>query len=145
VTGLYKAFFVPFFDGEGVAIPVSRDEKFIKTLISQEMAFFSSLINFQSPEPSDRDWVELYDSEALEKATKYKFLDARIKECQREMDEIKQEILKKVKSPRMSVNGVKIQKIFRSGNIDYKAIPELKNINLEIYRKPSSEYWKITV
>lgn len=35
------------------------------------------------------------------------------------------------------------QKIERPGTIDYKSIPELKNVNTELYRKKGSSYWKL--
>lgn len=35
------------------------------------------------------------------------------------------------------------QKIERKGTVDYSLIPELKNVNLELYRKSDSTYWKL--
>jgi hypothetical protein len=40
-------------------------------------------------------------------------------------------------------NGVRCQKINRKGSIDYEKIPLLQGLDLEPYRKESSEYWKI--
>ena len=40
-------------------------------------------------------------------------------------------------------NGVKIQKIVRKGAIEYKDIPELKDIDLEKFRKQPVESWRI--
>lgn len=39
--------------------------------------------------------------------------------------------------------GVKVEAIERKGAIEYKAIPELADINLEDYRKPASVYWTV--
>jgi hypothetical protein len=39
--------------------------------------------------------------------------------------------------------GVKVSKVVKKGNVDYKSIPILKEIDLEEYRKPPSEYWMI--
>lgn len=39
--------------------------------------------------------------------------------------------------------GVKVIHVTRKGSVDYKSIPELKNVDLEAYRKPPSEYWSI--
>jgi hypothetical protein len=36
-----------------------------------------------------------------------------------------------------------MEQILRKGTIDYSAIPEIKHIDLETYRKPSTSYWKI--
>jgi hypothetical protein len=40
--------------------------------------------------------------------------------------------------------GVTVQKVTRKGNIEYDKIEELKTVNLDAYRKESSDYWKIT-
>jgi len=41
--------------------------------------------------------------------------------------------------------GVFVTKVQRKGTIDYSSIPELKGVDLEKYRKCSSEYWKISI
>lgn len=40
--------------------------------------------------------------------------------------------------------GVKAQKIIRNGSVQYSEIPELIGVDLEKYRKPQSESWRIT-
>jgi hypothetical protein len=39
--------------------------------------------------------------------------------------------------------GIKVSKIVRKGNIDYSIVHELNGVNLERYRKPPTECWKI--
>lgn len=41
--------------------------------------------------------------------------------------------------------GIRYEKTSRKGNIDYSKIPELKNIDLEQYRKPTTEFFRITL
>lgn len=44
------------FDGEnGVVLPCLKDEKYCEGLISNELAFLASVINFEPPEACDRD------------------------------------------------------------------------------------------
>lgn len=43
-----------------------------------------------------------------------------------------------------SCGGHTVLKVVRKGSVDYKKIPELEGINLEIYRKPSTSYWKFS-
>lgn len=40
--------------------------------------------------------------------------------------------------------GLKLRKIVRQGSIDPGLIPELWNINLDIYRKSPTEYWQVS-
>lgn len=41
--------------------------------------------------------------------------------------------------------GIRAQYITRNGNIDYSSVPQLIDVDLEKYRKPASESWRITV
>ena len=41
--------------------------------------------------------------------------------------------------------GIIIEKIIRRGNIDYGMIPELSSLDLEKFRKPSTESYRFTV
>lgn len=40
-------------------------------------------------------------------------------------------------------NGIKLSSYLRKGSVEYSRIPEIKNIDLEQYRKPSSLCWKV--
>jgi len=40
--------------------------------------------------------------------------------------------------------GIKLRKMSRKGNIEIGLIPELWGIDLEAYRKPSTEYWQVS-
>ena len=40
--------------------------------------------------------------------------------------------------------GVRVEKITRKGSVDYSAVPDLIGIDLDQYRKPASESWRIT-
>jgi hypothetical protein len=40
--------------------------------------------------------------------------------------------------------GFKYECSTRAGTVDYKAIPQLKGVNLDMYRKPASVMWKLS-
>ena len=40
--------------------------------------------------------------------------------------------------------GIKVEKNSRKGNVDYTLIQELKNLDLDQYRKPSFDVWRIS-
>jgi hypothetical protein len=40
--------------------------------------------------------------------------------------------------------GISLCQIQRKGNVDYAKIPELKNVNLDKYRKESINSWRIS-
>lgn len=40
--------------------------------------------------------------------------------------------------------GFKLEQIVRKGSVDYKAIPEIQDVDLDRYRKADSMYWKLS-
>ena len=40
--------------------------------------------------------------------------------------------------------GIKLRKMSRKGNVEVGLIPELWGIDLDTYRKPSTEYWQVS-
>lgn len=53
------------------------------------------------------------------------------------------EELKKISDESSIGGGFVFESITRKGTIDYKSIPQLKQIDLEIYRKESNVSWKL--
>jgi hypothetical protein len=66
-------------------------------------------------------------------------------EVQKLIEDTKNSLIKKLDNKNFSWGGVQASRVFRKGSINYKNVPELKNIDLEKYRKPASEFWKITI
>ena len=44
---------------------------------------------------------------------------------------------------RLLCAGIKLTKQTRAGSIDYASIPELKNVDLESYRKKPTTFWSM--
>lgn len=40
--------------------------------------------------------------------------------------------------------GVRVTRVERKGAVDYRAVPALKGVDLEQYRKPGTEYWTVS-
>lgn len=134
------------FDGEvGVIIHVPRDEKYCQELFLQEWAFYASLINFTPPPATDKDWVTVDDSTALEKAERYRQLTLLIDELENERAEIRHLLEPEEGHPRLIVGDMKIQRVIRKGAIDYEKIPELQGKDLEPYRKKPIMQWRFSV
>lgn len=59
------------------------------------------------------------------------------------MVNIKESLIKMALKDHCIGGGLELQKVAKKGNIDYSMIPELDFVDLEKYRKPQTEYWKI--
>ena len=59
--------------------------------------------------------------------------------------ELKEYLIRRaeVENRNLCIDGVTIQRVERKGNVDYSRIPELKGIDLDDYRKPSTLYWRV--
>ncbi len=61
------------------------------------------------------------------------------------VDEAKSKLISLAKHNRESGCGVVVTRFWKQGNINYKAIPELGTVNLELYRGKSKEEVRVTV
>lgn len=130
------------FDGvKGKIYKVYRDEKFIFKMLDKEIEFYDCLKN-NTPPAASKERVSYEPIETDEWAS----LMQTIKDCG---DRIKrdQEILDLAKDRAKEIaggrnlkgHGLYITYGSRKGNVNYKAIPELKGVDLEKYRAESIE------
>lgn len=144
VTGAESWLYVSWTGRDAVVIEVKRDEESIAKLLEIELKFCNKLFKREPPEATDKDWVDNTEFEVL--AWEYKRLERDIKEMTSKRDYLKEEILKEVSNihPRVRIGSIlKIQRIEKKGSVDYSKIPELENVDLEQYRKPSVSYWRM--
>lgn len=152
VTGLSFIYYMSYVSDEDFTIfKVFRDYEYEKRLITAELEFWNRIQERNPPQPTDRDseeitcpeWENLSDQfsvlHALEK--EHKFELERIESLK---DEIKNELVKLSDNRSAYGAGIKLSKVVRRGHIDYAAVPNLVGIDLEPFRKPSTEYWKIS-
>ena len=144
VTGVNMMVYASY-NGEDLAIVhVERDDDYIRKLYAAEMAFYKSMIDLKEPKPTDRDWAEINDPVALEKASRYLELSTSIKEAKEELEALESDLQGFFSHPRNRVGELSASKIVRAGSIDYKSIPELRSVDLEEYRKPPISYWRFS-
>jgi putative phage-type endonuclease len=143
--GFNSLHYYSFNSGEGLLVEVERDEKFIERLYLEEGNFWE--INVQGlvePELTDRDFVRLTERDWTELAEGWGAVNRQMDELERKEKEYRAAMIAKAAGRNVWGGGVKLQTIVRKGNVDYKAIPELKGVNLDAYRKEPVSSWRIT-
>ena len=131
-------------DGEFHLIEVKRDEKFIKSMILKEKAFYKCMQDFDPPAMTDRDFEEKTDDASIKASLRWREAQDVLADA-KEKEKLAREQLIAVSGDRnCKIGGVKVQKVVRKGSIDYKAVPELKEVNLEKYRKAPVASWRLT-
>jgi putative phage-type endonuclease len=132
-------------DREFALVSVTRDSLFQEKMLEKCSQFYHDHLLTKNPPPlSDKDY-QVADDDSLELlCLDYERASAII----RKEEEIKKEILEKIKervdNRNTMSNLFKITKFKPKGVIDYSAVEELKNVDLEKYRKDSKEQWRIT-
>jgi len=139
--GLYVAF-----NGQdGIVIKVERDDDFIKEMIEREREFYQCLIQFTPPTMTTRDYLQRSDPKWIELAERYQKAHQSLKESESIELELRNELIALAGSQSSQGAGIKLSKVPRKGNVEYSRIPSLQGVDLDVYRKPSIEYWKLQV
>lgn len=130
------------FDGLcGVAVNVKRDDKYIERMLEEEKKFYDCLMNKIAPAA---DYLERNDDDWQRCAYEWKKVSNSIKELERQEEELRQKLIILSGNEDSKGSGISLCQVERKGNVDYSKVPQLKNVDLEQYRKPSSINWRIT-
>lgn len=146
VTGSEICYYYSF-DGEnGVCIEVRSDNTFAEDYLPKAKAFWQSIVFFEAPPLVKGDYKDMASiPEWGQYAGRYYALDAEIKAKEKEKDLLRQQLISLCEDQACCGSGIKIQPMIIKGKISYDEIPEIKNIDLEKYRKESSSSWRITM
>ena len=145
VSGAEKVLFVTWNEVFGHKLVIPRDEKMIHEIEVATINFRRRCIELNPPEPIDMDEYVIMDSRACSGAERLKELDKTISQLESERESIRNDLQKACGDHSVSVvNGYRISQYERRGSIDYSAIEELKDVNLEKYRKPPTTSWRFT-
>lgn len=123
---------------------IKRDEEFIETMLKKEEDFYFDHMITKIPPKNTKSEPKKIDSEVWRNLTnEYVKLDQIEKDSSKRKDEIKELLLEISGAENAKGNGIILTKVERKGMINYQNIPELKQMDLEKYRKPSTSYWQV--
>lgn len=152
VTGLERMYYMSYVSHDDFTIfIVKRDNDYIDKLVKAELEFWQRVQDRNPPEPSDRDSTEITSKEWEDLSNQYAIANESARLCKEKLDEyelvkdiIKDQLLSLSNNRSAHGSGIKLSKSVRRGHIDYARVPQLEGLDLEQYRKPSTESWKIT-
>lgn len=130
-----------FREGNGILVEVERDDAYIETLYAEEDKFWDKLQNLIEPEQTDRDFKEFTDYEL---AAKWRAVSFQLDELEKLEKEYRRAIIEAAGDHSAIGYGIRLTKVVRKGNVDYKAIPELEGVDLEKYRKAPIQSMRLT-
>lgn len=132
-------------DGDLRMFPFYRDDKKIKEMIEKEKEFLICLEEFNPPALTDKDYETKNDSKWNEACDKWKKSKLLKDKYETEEKKLRLDLINLANSKNCIGAGVKVQKVIRRGSVDYSSIPALSLIDLDPFRKPASESWRITL
>ncbi len=144
VTGLEKAIYYSFDGEDGIYIEIKRDDKYIKSLIKEEIAFLNKIKDFSPPEFIDRDYREMNSIEWDCLSMEWLASSQRLKEEEKKEKALREKLISLCENQNSTGSGIKISRYITKGRIDYPNIPNLKDLDLEPYRKESTVCWRIS-
>jgi putative phage-type endonuclease len=145
VTGLKSCHYLSW-RKEPALVVVKRDDVFIEKMVEAELEFKKMLDNLTPPALCERDYEDLSDDMDLEKLVTLYNTDVRaLKFLEERVERKKQEIKVRIGDKNAKGNGWRVTRYTIKGRVNYDAIDALKSVDLDLYRKPVSVSFRITV
>lgn len=147
VTGAEFAYYFSFDGEKGVIVEVEPDPEYQKMLLEKEIHFWTEYVQKDTPPPyTDKDFRKIRDKELASLCEEYKTAYKLREDAEKRISEIREHLNSHIKDGvGIECSGIRACKQSRKGTVDYKAIPELKGVNLELYRKQPTSTLVVTI
>jgi len=142
-TDLKMAYYYSYDGKDGVIVKVNRDEEYITKMIFEERKFHDCIVNFTAPALTEKDYVTIESPAWEEIVAKYREVSQKKNQIIMEEDKYKNMLIAMSNNRNCRGAGIRLSRVGRKGSIDYDAIPELADVNVEAYRKPGTYYWTV--
>ncbi len=132
-------------DGEGLLVSVERDEAMMAAIREAWKAYQQYLDGDTPPPLTDQDTKIRADTAWREAAESFRGWKSVIDEAQAKADAAKAMLIELTSHPRETGFGVSVTRFWKLGAVDYKKLPALAGVDLELYRGASREEIRVTV
>lgn len=133
------------FDGsDGVMVQVNRDDFYIEKMLEEEKKFYKCILENIEPEMDKDFYLQKEDITWQQCVNTWKGISDTIKTLEEEEQRLRKQLIFLSGGNNCRGSGVTLCKIEKKGHVDYSKIPELKGVDLDKYRKPSNDSWRIS-
>ena len=143
VSGAERAHYWSFNGSDGVLLDVQPDREYAKRLVEAEAAFWKLVRENRWPELANEELDLSADSKWRSVALRYREARLRLENASSEEHRLRATLSSMATARRTYGGGVEVLKSSRKGVVDYSAVPELRGVDLEPYRKPPVAVVKI--
>lgn len=144
VTRAHMCFYYSYNGNDGICIKVLPDPLFEAKFLPKAREFLKCIAFNEPPPLQDSDYKDM-SLEPLWEINSQSYLEvsARIKALEELKEGYRKELIKLSGDQNCKGDGIKVIKTVMKGRVAYDEIPEIKDLDLEKYRKSSSTVWKI--
>ena len=144
VTGAKKCFYYSYDGSDGICIEVLPDEAFVEQYLPKAREFWRCVAFNEPPPMQDKDYKDMSDNPLWNIcAAEYKAICKEEEIIKEKKEKSRTELLELCGDQSCHGGGIKCMKTLVKGRVDYDAIPELKDLDLDKYRKEAKTVWKI--
>jgi hypothetical protein len=134
------------YDGQqGIGLTIEPDEVAFAQIRAAWEIFQPYLENDTPPPMTDQDTLTRSDYMWEQAAAEYLSCKAASDEAQAKADEAKAKLIAMTAHSRESGYGVSVTRYWKVGNVDYKKVPALAGVDLDLYRGKMREEVRVTV
>lgn len=137
--------YVSFDGNEIVIVHVPRDEAMIDKIKEAVPKFWKLIESDTPPEYTDKDFVPVEGPEIAALAEQYRATKTLLDESESRLRFLRAQIENMVTHRRAKFYGLKLTRSTRKGAIDYSKVKQLDGVDLEQFRKRSTDVVTITV
>lgn len=139
------AYYYCYFNGNGIALKVFPDGDFIKEMLISQEKFYQYMVTQEPPPLTDRDYTVLEDKKFIDLLNEYQEINDELHVKKQAQEHVRDQLIELAKGKNTKSSNGRLTRSVCKGQVDYKLVPELIGVNLEQYRKPPCEKWRITV
>lgn len=144
VTGAKKCFYYSYDGKDGKCLEVSKDEAFLDKFLPKAREFWRCIAFNEAPELQPADFKDMnQDRNWKSYAASYNEISEKIKELEERKKDLRNKLIELCCDTSCRSSELQVIKMNIKGLVDYSQIPELKNVDLDKYRKSSTCTWKI--
>jgi putative phage-type endonuclease len=139
-----KMIYFSFNGNEGVSIAVNRDDAYIKKMIQAESEFWERLLSQTPPNKTLKDEPYHEPEEGMVKKLQIlKNASDQKDYWEQQEKEARKEIIEMAIGRNIQFPNAKLYQSLTKGSVQYDQIPELRNVNLDLYRKEPYLKWTL--
>ena len=144
--GINQIYYFSYNNGDYASVLMQKHDEYITKLLKEEHKFFIAVQDLEAPELSDRDYVDKSsESTWLELENELYEIIVQLKSLEDREKKLRDHLIAQAGGQSAKGNKVKVTKYYKKGTVDYKKVPELNGVDLEKYRKASTECWRLTM